>query len=197
MNIDKLIKVINDGELAVIPTDTVYGLIGDATNEVVINKVYEIKKRPKSKALIILVSCREMLERYINSISFLEEEIIKKYWPGPLTILFEKNKILSNELTANSKYIGIRLPHDKELLELISKLDKPIIATSANISSKETVTDPSILEGDIIKNVAYIWDIGTIKKTESTIIQVKNNKIIFLRDGALTSKIKEEFKDYI
>ncbi len=193
----ELLKTLKEGKIAIIPTDTVYGLVGDATNESVIKKIYEVKKRDKNKPLLILVSDLEMLKNYIKSLNGLEEKIINKFWPGPLTILLSKNENVSNTLTSNKDSVGVRLPDKEDLRCLISKFGKPIIATSANITGKETITNVSELEPAIKDNVDLIIDDGTINAISSTIIKVQNNKIIFLREGLLTNDIKKEFAEYL
>ena len=91
MDIDKLVKLINEGNIAVVPTDTVYGIVGDALNIDVIHKVYEVKKRDYSKPLILMVSSIDMLKRYVDEINDIDKYLINKYWPGKLTSLFKKN----------------------------------------------------------------------------------------------------------
>ena len=193
MDIERLVKVINDGEIAVIPTDTVYGIIGDATNVDVIHKIYEVKKRDYSKPLILMVSSIGMLEKYVSEISELERQLIDKYWPGKLTILFKKNDKVNELITSGSKLVGIRYPDNKEIIELIKRVDKPLISTSCNISSKDVITSMNMLEEDISKYVSYVYDGGTLSDTTSTIVKV-DEKIEILREGELAVLIREEFK---
>ncbi len=193
MDIERLVKVINDGEIAVIPTDTVYGIIGDATNVNVIHKIFEVKKRDYSKPLILMISGIEMLERYVGEISELERQLIDKYWPGKLTILFKKNDNVNELITSGSKLVGIRYPDNKEIIELIKEIDKPLISTSCNISSKDVITSINMLEEDISKYVSYVYDGGTLSDTSSTIVKV-DEKIEILREGELAVLIMEDFK---
>jgi len=195
MDINYLVNILNIGELAVIPTDTVYGLVADATNIKAIKRIYDIKKREKTKPLLILVSNLKMLQEYVEGISALEWKIIEKFWPGPLTIIFSKKKNLDNMLTANKEEIAIRMPNNKELLELINKLNKPIIATSANISHQKTITSIDLLEDSMKNELSYIYDGGYKEAIPSTIIKFENNKIIFIRDGLLSKKIKNFLKE--
>lgn len=190
MDVNLLVNILNNGGLAVIPTDTVYGLVGDATNEKVIKKVFEIKQRENSKPLLILISNFDMLKNYVKNISSLELEIINKFWPGPLTIIFQNKKNLSDTLTANKNEIAIRMPNDKLLLDLINKLDKPVIATSANIAHKKTITSIDLLEDSIKNNVDYVYDNGFLEDKPSTIIKVIDNKVIIFRDGIISRDIK-------
>ena len=192
----ELVENIEKGNLVIVPTDTVYGISADACNEEAIKKVFIAKKR-EEKPLIVMVSSIEMLKKYVKNINELEQKLIDKYWPNTLTILFKKNDKISDELTKGSEYIGIRIPNNKFLLELINEIGKPLISTSANITNKDVITDISLIEEELKNKVSYIYDGGRINDVASTIIKVEDNKIIFLREGVLSSKIKKDFKQNI
>lgn len=194
MNIELVANEIDKGELVVLPTDTVYGIVGDATNLEVIHKVYNVKRRDYSKPLILMVSSIDMLLRYVDDINDLERKLIDKYWPGKLTILFKKNDNVSNLITSGSDLVGIRYTDNKSINELIDRLDRPLISTSCNISSKEVITSIDMLEEDISKYVSYIYDGGVLSDTSSTIVKVVNDNIEILRDGELASVIKKDFE---
>ncbi len=146
--------------------------------------------------MIILVSDIDMVNEYVAFLSSLEKDIIKKYWPGPLTIILKKKNI-SDIVTASLDEIGIRLPDNESLQELIKKIGRPIIATSANISSKETINEIKWLEDSIAKNVDYIYNGGLIENQSSTIIKVINDKIKIIRSGDISKKIIDDYKDNI
>lgn len=192
MNIELVANEIDKGELVVLPTDTVYGIVGDATNLEVIHKVYNVKRRDYSKPLILMVSSIDMLLRYVDDINDLERKLIDKYWPGKLTILFKKNDNVSNLITSGSDLVGIRYTDNKSINELIDRLDRPLISTSCNISSKEVITSIDMLEEDIRKYVSYVYNGGSLSSNSSTIVRV-TDKIEIIREGELASKIREEF----
>ena len=194
MNFELLCNLINNGELAIVPTDTVYGIIADATNEEAIKKVYMAKRRSFSKPLIIMVSSIEMLKKYVKNISDVEKRLIEKYWPGRLTILFKRNNKISDLLTNGGDYIGIRLPDNKELCKLMNMLNKPLVSTSANISDNMTITEISMLEDELKNSISYIVDGGILDDLPSTLIKVEDEKIIFLREGELASNIRKDFQ---
>ena len=194
MNFELLCNLINNGELAIVPTDTVYGIIADATNEETIKKVYMAKRRSFSKPLIIMVSSIEMLKKYVKNISDVEKRLIEKYWPGRLTILFKRNNKISDLLTNGGDYIGIRLPDNKELCKLMNMLNKPLVSTSANISDNMTITEISMLEDELKNSISYIVDGGILDDLPSTLIKVEDEKIIFLREGELASNIRKDFQ---
>lgn len=186
-----IIKTLKDGKLVIMPTDTIYGIIGDATNEDVINKVYEVKERPHDKPLLILVSNLSMLHELVTEIPKETEKIIKKFWPGPLTILFKKSSKVSDTLTANSSLVAIRMPNDKRLLNIMNHLNRPLISTSANISSHNAITNPNQLEEKMKEKIDLIVDEGTVNNKASTLITIVNGKIEILREGSLTEKIRK------
>lgn len=194
MNIDKLVEVINNGGLAIVPTDTVYGIIADATNESAINKVYEAKRRIYNKPLIIMISSIEMLFRYVDNVGETERKLIDKYWPGKLTILFKKSSKLPGLINNNGELIGIRYPDDEELIRLMNKLDRPLVSTSANLADEGTITSVDKISEDLLKYIDYVYDGGFKKDVPSTIVKIVDNKIEFLRKGELTSLIERDFK---
>lgn len=179
------------------PTDTTYGIICDATNIEAVKKVYEAKNRDFSKPLILLVSDILMLKDYVKGIDSLTQEIINNYWPGPLSILFLKNAKISDLVTAQSPYVAIRIPKSKYLMELIQKIGKPIVATSANISGSNVILNINEIAENLKKKVDFIVDGGTIKSEASTLIKIENNQIFILREGEIAKKIKKDYPNLI
>lgn len=192
MQEERIISELKKGNLVIMPTDTVYGIVADATKEETIKKVFEAKERSFNKPLLVLVSDRKMLEKVVSEISPKTEEIISKYWPGPLTILFPKKEKVSDILTASSPYIAVRMPNDERLLNIIRKVSRPLIATSANITSKAAITEVSQIEDKMQQKISYILDGGVVKNEASTIIKIENDKIEMLRAGSLADKLEKE-----
>lgn len=197
MDIDKLCNVLSNNELAIVPTDTVYGILASAINEDAIRKVYQVKKRDFSKPCIILVSSISMLKEYVLSINDLEEKLIKRFWPGKLTIIFKKNKNVSDLLTANKDTVGIRYPLNKDLIECMNKFGFPLVSSSANLSNEGVITDISLISSEMLENISYVYDGGHMSDSSSTIVQVVDNRIKILRDGELSPVIRSEFKEYL
>lgn len=192
----ELVENIKNGNLVIVPTDTVYGISADATNEEAVKKVFVAKQREK-KPLIVMVSSIEMLKKYVKNINDLEQKLIDKYWPNTLTILFEKSDILSNEVTCDSPLVGVRMPNNKLLIDVMNELKVPIISTSANISGNSVITSVDMIEPELKKYISYIYDDGVKTDVASTLVKVIGNKIQILREGILAEKIKEDFKDYL
>ena len=134
-----------------------------------------------------------MLKKYTQELSSLEKELIKRYMPGPLTMLLLKNDLIPDIVTASSPYVGIRIPAEEDLQKLIKLLGKPIIATSANISGSEIITSVTDIETDLITNIDLVVDGGFIQREPSSLIQVQGEKIKIMRDGKIAQQI---IKDY-
>ena len=195
MQINKIVEEIKKGNLVITPTDTVYGILADALNKEAIDKVFIAKKRENKPLLIIMT--KDMLDTYIEDISSLEQELIKRYLPGKLTILLKKNKLIDDSVTCGSPLVGVRIPNHSDLLEIIQRVGHPLISTSANISNQETITSVEKIDPDLLKYISYIEDGGIIKESSSTIIQVKDNRIQILREGELTPLIRKEYSKQI
>ena len=195
MNIDKICEVINNGGIVITPTDTIYGIMGDSLNENVIRKVFEIKKRPFNKPLLLLMDSFEMVEQYTEEISEKERLLMDRYWPGLVTFILKKNDKVSELITSGNDTVGIRIPNNKDLLEIIRRLNRPVISTSANITGTEVITSTQLLEKDLIDNIDYIEDGGEVESESSTIIKIEDNKLVVLREGKLSREIEEYYKE--
>ena len=195
MNIDKICEVINNVGIVITPTDTIYGIMGDSLNEDVIRKVFEIKKRPFNKPLLLLMDSFEMVEQYTEEISEKERILMDRYWPGLVTFILKKNDKVSELITSGNDTVGIRIPNNKDLLEIIRRLNRPVISTSANITGTEVITSTQLLEKDLIDNIDYIEDGGEVDSESSTIIKIEDNKLVVLREGKLSREIEEYYKE--
>ena len=150
MNIEEIVKVLESGELVISPTDTVYGIMGDALNEDVIRRVYSAKKRSYSKPLILLMSSVDMIKEYTECISDVEEKLINKFLPGLMTIILKKNEKISSLICNGGDYVGIRIPDNKDLIDIINKLGRPVISTSANISDNDVITRVDMIDEELL-----------------------------------------------
>lgn len=194
MNIDKICDVINNKGLVITPTDTVYGIMADAMDEDAIKKVYDIKKRGYNKPLIILVDSFEMLSQYTEEISEMERKLMDRFWPGLVTFILKKNDKISNLITAGNNTVGVRIPDNKDLLEIIRHLKRPVVSTSANITETPVITSIEMLEADIIDNIDYIEDGGYLDNQSSTIVKINDNELVILREGKIADEIKEYYE---
>ena len=193
MDIDKIVSVVDSGGLVITPTDTVYGIMGDSLDESVIRKVYSVKRRTFSKPLILLMSDVEMIKNYTSDISDVEWDLINHFLPGLVTIILKKNDLVNSLITSNSDYVGIRIPNNSELVEIIKKLGRPVISTSANISDSDVITRVDMISDELLSGIDYVYDGGEINSLSSTIIRVVDGKLVILRRGELADEIESYF----
>ena len=180
-------NVLETGNLVIFPTETVYGLGCDATNVEAIKKIYKLKKRPTSNPLICHFKNVQQVKNDFE-ISNLDNQLIKLFWPGPLTLILKKKKFssISGLLSSNSNLVGCRIPDNKIALALLEAVNFPVAAPSANIATKVTSTNPKHISKDL-KMQAYILDGGSSSLgLESTVLQTFNDKIKILRLGSIT-----------
>ena len=181
--IRKSVEIIENGGVIIFPTDTVYGIGCNPYDANAVKKIYEIKSREKIKSLPVLASSIEIVKQ-ISIIDEFTEKIIKKYWPGPLTLILKlKDKNLKKSLNLEDK-IAVRIPNSVCTLKLLNKCNL-IVGTSANVSGDSSFTNPQECMKNV-KNYDVFVDGGTItSKGESTIIEIENEKIHVIREGAL------------
>ncbi|MEK9134770.1 MAG: L-threonylcarbamoyladenylate synthase [Patescibacteria group bacterium] len=127
-NIELAVEIIKNGGVIICPTDTVYGLICDATNKKAVAKVFKIKKRPKNKPLPIFIKDLKMAKE-LAQIDEKQEKFLRKVWPGAVTVILKSRK-------QKDKTIGLRIPNYKLLLGLAEQLNRPLTGTSANLSGQ-------------------------------------------------------------
>lgn len=133
--IEEAVEIIKKGGAVVIPTDTVYGLTANALNEKAVKRLFLIKKRPLNKPFSVFVKDFEMAKK-LACIDSKTEKILRKFWPGQITFILKKKKIIPDFLTTDKKTIGLRIPDCLIIKDLFDFLNFPLIGTSANISSK-------------------------------------------------------------
>lgn len=186
IDIKKAIKVIKGGGVVVCPTETVYGLLADATNNEAVERVFRIKKRPRTKAIAVFVrSIKEA--RKFAFVNLKQEEFLKKVWPGKVTVILKRrpNCGLSQRLFANKKVIGLRISSNKLVNELVKKINKPLTTTSANISGEPASTKIKevLKQFEREKNKPdLIIDTGNLPKNKpSRVIDLTKDKIKILR----------------
>lgn len=182
-DLNKLSKEDLVGKIICFPTDTVYGvgcILGD--NEA-LNKIYELKNRDLSKPLAILVPSSESIMPFIKECPLIAKDLMDKYWPGALTIIFNKKENCCDEFTRGLSTIGFRMPNSKIALTVLEKFG-PLATTSVNISNNPPINNLNqIIEhfGDKIDYI--IEDKEIISEVSSTIIDVSKESPIILRQG--------------
>lgn len=182
-------NIIKNGGIVIFPTETVYGIGVNGLNETAIKKLYEVKQRPINKPISLLVNSIEMIEKVAKDITEIEYDLIKKFLPGPLTIVLKKKDIVPDIVTAGFDTVGIRMPENEIAQKLVEYAGVPIATPSANISGKPSGTNLKEIMKDFNNKVDYFIDGGVSKiGVASTIVQVIDGNPCILREG----KISEE-----
>ncbi len=191
-------EVIKQGGIVIFPTETVYGIGTNGMDAKAIEKLYKIKERPYNKPISLLVSDLNMVNLVAKDITTLEYEIMRKFFPGPLTIILKKKNIVPDILTSGQDTIGIRIPSGKIARKLIEYVGKPIATSSANISGKPSKTNIKNVMEELEEQADYFIDGG---KSEigiaSTVIQVINGIPNILREGSISIEEIKKVSDYI
>ncbi|RYU90231.1 threonylcarbamoyl-AMP synthase [Mucilaginibacter terrigena] len=175
--INKALKVIQDGGIILYPTDTIWGIGCDATNTDAIKKIYQLKQRSESKSMIILVDIDNKLPSYISEVPDIAYDLIE-YAENPLTLIMPGAKNISPALIAEDGSVGIRVTSHPFCQQLIQRLRKPLVSTSANISGQPSPEYFGKIDQEIIDGVDYVVDIdqySTEIKKPSTIMRLAPN----------------------
>jgi L-threonylcarbamoyladenylate synthase len=175
--VNKALKVIQDGGIILYPTDTIWGIGCDATNTDAINKIYALKQRDESKSMIILLDSDNKLPSYITEVPDIAYDLIE-YAENPLTLVMPGARNISPALIATDGTVGIRVTSHPFCQQLIQRLRKPLVSTSANISGQPSPLYFSKIDQDIIDGVDYVVDIdqySTQIKSPSTIMRLAPN----------------------
>lgn len=187
--LEEIASLINNNKVIVFPTETVYGIGTNGLDRNAIEKLYKIKERRFSKPITLLVSSYEMICSVANIISPLEKKIISNFFPGPITLILNKKKIVPNILTANTDTVGVRMPDNELILKLIEYCKVPIATSSANISGFPPSIDVEDIYNCFKDKVDLYIDGGKSRiGVPSTVVKVENNDIKILREGIITKK---------
>ena len=176
-DIRKASEIIRNKGIVIYPTETVYGIGANIFSETALEKVFAIKKRDKDKPVSVAVSDLKMMEELVY-IGKKERQFIKKFLPGPVTVVLKKKELVPDMLTSGSELVGIRFPSHETTIRLIQLAGVPITSTSANFSGEA----PPRRVDEIRISADYIIDGGECKGEPSTVVDLVNLKII--RSGA-------------
>ena len=172
--VEKATKILKKGGVILYPTDTVWGIGCDATNEEAIKKVYQIKKINTSNPMLCLLSGASMLKKYLKSVPKESENILRKT-SSPTTIIYNHSINISKQLTGENDSIGFRVTNNEFCKKLIEKLNKPIVSTSANLSGQPTAYNVKEINTKILKEVDYVVNLPSANSCNSTSSIIKIN----------------------
>lgn len=180
-------ELLSAGEVVGIPTETVYGLAADATNNLSVAKIFTAKGRPADNPLIVHLSDISDIELYVKEIPPLAYILAREFCPGPLTMVMKKRDIIPSITSGGLDTVGIRIPYHKIARELIKLSGKPLAAPSANLSGSPSPTQAMHVFHDMNGRVPAIIDGGSCPVgVESTVISFENDGIRLLRPGFIT-----------
>lgn len=181
-------QALRDGQLVAFPTETVYGLGADATNEAAVKQVYQAKGRPSDNPLIVHVASVAMVEKYAAEIPAKARQLMDAFWPGSLTIILKiKPGSLSKTVTGGLSTVAFRFPKCQPTLDLITEAGVPMVGPSANTSGKPSPTTAQHVYHDLHGKIKGILDDGpTQVGVESTVLDMSTDQPVILRPGAVT-----------
>lgn len=190
------LDVFKKGGIIAYPTETFYGLGVDPFNETAVKKLFNLKGREADKPISILVKDKKMLAEVAEEIPLSAEKLIKKFWPGPLTIIFKAKKSIPTTLTAETGTIGVRISSNPISQKLLETIDSPITTTSANPSGKKSPVTADEVMGYFKNKVDLILDGGVLSgKLGSTIVDVTEGDLKVIRVGEIpTERVVENLK---
>ena len=185
-DIQLAVKCLNQNEVIGFPTETVYGLAGNAFNTEAINKIFEVKKRPTFNPLIVHIKSIAELHKVAVDIPEMAYNLANEFWPGPLTLILKKQSHIPDLVTANQDTVAVRIPNHPVALELLEELDFPLVAPSANPFTSISPTSAEHVEKYFHNQIAMVLDGGICTSgIESTIIGFENKQVVVYRLGAL------------
>ena len=194
-SVGEITEILQKGGIVALPTDTVYGLVCRIDSAESIKRIYEIKGREESKPLPVFVNGLEQVKLFSNPVPRVAEEIIGKYWPGPVTLIFPCEKEEFQGVTRGSGKIGLRMPNSQLVLQLLDKLNIPLASTSANISRQKAAVYALEVEKMLAGQLDLVVDGGSCGSgVASTVIDLTTTPMNIIRSGEIP---EEEIKKII
>ncbi|WP_374756479.1 L-threonylcarbamoyladenylate synthase [Dyadobacter sediminis] len=185
-DLDRAKETLVKGELVAIPTETVYGLAGNALDEKAVLSIFEVKNRPAFDPLIIHTDSVEKVMQYVSDFPEKARRLAENFWPGPLTLLLPKKTVIPDLVTSGLDSVAVRIPNHPILLDLLGRLDFPLAAPSANPFGYISPTNAMHVNAQLGDKIPYILDGGESSVgIESTIVGFENNETIIYRLGGL------------
>lgn len=181
---EKITSILKSGGVGVMATDTIYGLVGSALNSKTVERIYRLRKRDKNKPFITLIGSLADLTIFDINLSSYQKKTLKKLWPGKVSIIFPCPKEKFRYLHRGGKTLSFRLPANKKLRNLLIAVG-PLVAPSANPQGLKPAANIKEAKKYFGARVDFYNDSGRLPGQPSTLIQIKNNKVIVLRMGAV------------
>lgn len=177
--------ILKDGGIGVIPTDTLYGIVGTALDKKTVERIYALRKRETKKPMIVMISSLKDLELFDVRLSDFQKKFLNKNWPGKLSVILKCPGKKWEHLHRGKKTMAFRLPEEKTLRKLLKKTG-PLIAPSANIAGQMPASTPKEAMGYFVNEIDFYVDAGKLKSKPSTLITLDENASVkILRQGAV------------
>ena len=188
--VEEAARLLEQGEVVAVPTETVYGLAANALNPEAVKKIFAIKGRPTNNPLIVHVASVEMAREYVAGWSHKATALTAKHWPGPLTLVLPKAAIIPNEVTADGPTVAVRWPSHPFMQALIRRCGFPLAAPSANRSNEISPTNAQHVIASLGEKIPLLIDGGQCQVgIESTVFDIENDRV--LRPGTIPSAALE------
>ena len=175
-----------EGKLVIYPTDTIYGIGCEGLNSSAVQRLNRVKRRQKGKPLLLLIPGPNWVFKLARSIPTYYKEVAARFWPGPLTLIFKAAPVVPTAVCGAQSTVGLRWADSRMLDAVLSRVESPLASTSANISGRVPITDPSNEENSLLEEVDLVVDAGCIKERESTVLDLSSEVPRILRQGAIS-----------
>jgi L-threonylcarbamoyladenylate synthase len=185
--IKKAVSILKNGGVVAYPTDTVYGLGACMTDVAAVDRIFQVKGRPKGMALPVLLADRNQIKEIVISVSPRAQRLADEFFPGALTIILPKSAVVPDIITGGGKTVAFRIPNHPVPLALIKGLGKPIVGTSANLSGQPSALTAMEVQAQIGDKIDMVIDGGKCPGgIESTVIDLSGEKPVVRRQGAIS-----------
>ena len=191
--LDRAARIVRDGGLVALPTETVYGLGANALDKAAVERIFEAKQRPAWDPIIVHIAEMEMLDLLVAEVPGAARRLMETFWPGPLTLLLPRTGAVPDVVTAGRPLVGVRMPSHPVALELIRRAGVPIAAPSANRFAHISPTTAAHVLEDLDGRIDAVLDAGpTERGVESTVLDPSSSPMIIYRPGAVTAEMVRE-----
>ena len=197
--IKKAISILKKGGVVAYPTDTVYGLGACMTDTAAVDRIFQVKGRPKGMALPVLLTDKVQMESILTSVPLSARRLADEFFPGALTIILPKSNSVPDIITGGGRTVAFRIPDHRVPLALIKGLGKPIVGTSANLSGQPSALTAAEVQAQIGDKIDMVIDGGRCPGgIESTVIDLSGKKPVVRRQGAISiEKLRKILPDII
>ena len=184
-DIKQAIEILKSGGIVIFPTDTAFGIGCRMDRENAVSRLFEIRKRPREKAVPVLADSIEMVKEYVSEIPEDAKLLMEQYWPGALTIVLKANSNVSLLVRGGGDTVGFRIPNNDTVQTIIAGVGVPILGPSANFAGEKTPFEFEDLDKELVKLVDFVVAGECTIKKPSTVIDCSEKPFRILREGAI------------